>query len=145
MCVCINSYLGFAHKIHPKLSRRDSKYINWCYKWYTEWSRTREIKFWINKCGMYKDQFMAKVDSDIFTLLEWWINLLTFWFRCEYLKAQDSLGMAMIFTLSSLLKDLLTALVVERKERTIKEEENRILKEIEVIIKSPLLLSHILA
>ncbi|RHZ87738.1 hypothetical protein Glove_30g57 [Diversispora epigaea] len=45
--------------------------------------------------------------------------------------AQDSLGMAMIFTLSSLLKDLVTSFVVERKERITKEEEIRVLKEIE--------------
>ncbi|CAG8514512.1 9041_t:CDS:2 [Diversispora eburnea] len=49
----------------------------------------------------------------------------------ELINAQDSLGMAMIFTLSSLLKDLVTSFVVERKERITKEEEIRVLKEIE--------------
>ncbi|GBB90898.1 hypothetical protein RclHR1_00180036 [Rhizophagus clarus] len=45
--------------------------------------------------------------------------------------AQDSLGMAMVFTLSSLLKDLLTSFVVEREEKRKKEEEDKIKKQIE--------------
>ncbi|RIA91060.1 RWD domain-containing protein [Glomus cerebriforme] len=45
--------------------------------------------------------------------------------------AQDSLGMAMVFTLTSLLKDLLTSFVTERKDQRKKEEEDKIRKEIE--------------
>ncbi|PKY40893.1 RWD-domain-containing protein, partial [Rhizophagus irregularis] len=43
----------------------------------------------------------------------------------------DSLGMAMVFTLSSLLKDLLTSFVIERREKRKKVEEDKIRKEIE--------------
>ncbi|CAG8524453.1 11542_t:CDS:2 [Funneliformis caledonium] len=47
-------------------------------------------------------------------------------------EAQSSLGMAMVFTLSSLLKDLLTTFVMERNNRKKKDEEDRIRREIEI-------------
>ncbi len=59
----------------------------------------------------------------------------------DNLKAQNSLGMVMVFTLTSLLKDLLTTFVVERKERKKKEEEDQIRREIEVNNKCYLLMS----
>ncbi|CAI2187905.1 6305_t:CDS:2, partial [Funneliformis geosporum] len=46
--------------------------------------------------------------------------------------AYSSLGMAMVFTLSSLLKDLLTTFVMERKNRKKKDEEDRVRREIEI-------------
>ncbi|CAG8530110.1 17661_t:CDS:2 [Racocetra fulgida] len=45
--------------------------------------------------------------------------------------ARDSIGMAMVFTLTSFLKDSLTTFVVERQEQRKKAEEDRIRKEIE--------------
>jgi hypothetical protein len=40
--------------------------------------------------------------------------------------------MAMVFSLSSLLKDLLSSFVVERKEKRKKIEEDKVRKQIEV-------------
>ncbi|CAG8486937.1 2915_t:CDS:2 [Scutellospora calospora] len=45
--------------------------------------------------------------------------------------ARDSIGIAMVFTLSSFLKDSLTTFVIERQEQRKKVEEDRIRKEIE--------------
>lgn len=45
--------------------------------------------------------------------------------------AQDSIGMAMVFTLLSSLKDSLTTFVIERQEQRRQAEEDRIRKEIE--------------
>ncbi|CAG8747720.1 19248_t:CDS:2, partial [Racocetra persica] len=45
--------------------------------------------------------------------------------------ARDSIGMAMVFTLTSFLKDSLTTFVIERQEQRKKVEEDRIRKEIE--------------